>query len=585
MFVIIPGRLLRENHTFDPKLRRPEERAATDGGDAGVGVRLSNQLQHVFIHAENVERSRRRYFMTCVDGREMANHFWEYHMATILHEPSRTFGEFLLLPNLTSENTTPANVSLVTPLVKFKKGETPALTLNIPFTSSIMQSVSDDGMAIALARSGGVSFVFSSQSIESQASMVAKVKKYKAGMVESDSNVMPDAPASSLVALKNKTGHSTVAVTHDGSPRGKLLGIVTSRDYSQEDFDSGSLVSDIMTPVERIIAGVDGMTLKEANALIKRNKLNVLPVVDRDGYLSSLVFRKDYDEHVNNPHELLDEKKKLLVGAGVNTRDYQSRIPALVSAGADILCIDSSDGFSAWQKHVIDFVREKYGNTVKIGAGNVVDARGFQYLVEAGADFVKVGIGGGAICITREEKGIGRGQASALMDVVSARDEHYARTGVYVPVCSDGGIVYDNHMIVALAMGADFLMMGRYFARFDESPAALVKLGSSYYKEYWGEGSNRARNWQRYDSGGQGKEGSGMIFEEGVDAYVPYAGRLAKNVELTLAKIKSTMCSCGSLTLREFTESAVLTVVSAMSLREAGTNDVLKKEESGIRNG
>ncbi|WP_347557914.1 IMP dehydrogenase [Robbsia sp. KACC 23696] len=505
-------------------------------------------------------------------------------MAKVLLEPSRTFGEFLLLPNLTSEQTTPANVSLAAPLVKFKTGDKPDLTLNIPFTSSIMQSVSDDGMAIALARAGGVSFVFSSQSIASQANMVAKVKKYKAGMVESDSNVAPEALASSLVALKQQTGHSTVAVTHDGTARGKLLGIVTSRDYSQEDFDRGSLVADIMTPVEKIISGVDGMPLKDANALIRRNKLNVLPILDKNGYLSSLVFRKDYDEHVNNPRELLDEKKKLLVGAGVNTRDYETRIPALVDAGADVFCIDSSDGYSVWQKHVIDFVRTKYGDKVKIGAGNVVDARGFNYLAEAGADFVKVGIGGGAICITREEKGIGRGQASALMDVVTARDEYQARTGVYIPICSDGGIVYDNHMIIALAMGADFLMMGRYFARFDESPAALVKLGSSYYKEYWGEGSNRARNWERYDAGAEAGAKKGLLFEEGVDAYVPYAGRLTKNVELTLAKIKSTMCSCGSLTLREFTETAVLTVVSAMSLREAGTSDVLKKEDSGIRN-
>lgn len=499
-------------------------------------------------------------------------------MAKIIEEPSSTLGEYLLLPNLTTKECTPAKVDLSTPLVKFRMEAQPALSLRVPFVSAIMQSVSNDRMAIALAKEGGLSFIYCSQFIEDQAAMVAKVKKHKAGFVSSDSNLSPESTLSDLVQLKQKTGHSTIVVTKSGAPHGKFLGIITSRDYSPEDIANDSGVSSVMTPVEKIVYAKEGVSLKEANQIIRTNKLNVLPILDQEHRLSALVFRKDYDEHVNNPNELLDSSKRLLVGAGVNTRDYTERIPELVNSGADVFCIDSSDGFSVWQKEVIDFVRSKYGDQVKIGAGNVVDARGFRYLAEAGADFVKVGIGGGAICITREEKGIGRGQASAIIDVVSARDELFRETGTYVPICSDGGIVHDHHMIIALALGADFLMMGRYFSRFDESPSQLVKMGSNFYKEYWGEGSNRARNWQRYDLDGNGHQPKNLTFEEGVDALVPYAGKLKDNLALTTAKLKSAMCNCGSLSLQEFYQKAILTLVSSLSLREGGTNDVVLRK-------
>ncbi len=296
--------------------------------------------------------------------------------------------------------------------------------------------------------------------------------------------------------------------------------------------------------------------------------------------LHYFVFRKDYDTHKEYPDELLDEHKRYVVGAGVNTRDYAERIPALVEAGADVLCIDSSEGYSEWQKITLDFVREKYGDSVKIGAGNVVDRDGFNYLADAGADFIKIGIGGGSICITREQKGIGRGQASAVIEVAKARDEYYERTGVYIPICSDGGIVYDYHMTLALAMGADFLMLGRYFSRFDESPTAKLTINGSYVKEYWGEGSNRARNWQRYDLGGDSK----LSFEEGVDSYVPYAGPLSDNVRQSLQKVKSTMCNCGVTTIPDLQRDAKLTVVSATSIVEGGAHDVILREGSGSSN-
>jgi len=501
-------------------------------------------------------------------------------MAFYFSEPSHTFSEYLLVPGYSDSRCQPQNVSLKTPLVKFRKGEEPALSLNIPLVSAIMQSVSNDTMAIALAKEGGVSFIYGSQPIEKQAEMVRKVKNYKAGFVTSDSNLVPDNTLEDVLALKEKTGHDTMAVTEDGTPHGKLLGIVTGRDYRISRMSLDTKVADFMTPFEKLITAQSGVTLKEANNIIWDHKLNSLPVIDENGRLDSFVFRKDYESKKNNQNELIDRSKRYVVGAGINTRDYAERVPALVEAGVDVLCIDSSEGFSEWQKLTIEWIRAHYGDTVKVGAGNVVDGEGFRFLAECGADFVKVGIGGGSICITRETKGIGRGQATATIDVAKARDEYFEETGIYVPICSDGGIVHDYHMTLALAMGSDFIMLGRYFSRFDESPTNKVMINGQYMKEYWGEGSARARNWQRYDLGGDKK----LHFEEGVDSYVPYAGSLKDNVGLSLAKVKSTMCNCGALSIPELQQKAKITLVSSVSIVEGGAHDVVLKESTASRN-
>lgn len=500
-------------------------------------------------------------------------------MAFIYEEPSHTFGEYLLVPGYSSSKCIPANVSLKTPVVKFKKGEECPISMNIPLVSAIMQSVSDDKMAVALAREGGISFIFGSQSIENEAEMVARVKSYKSGFVKSDSYLRPDMTLSDVLDLKEKTGHSTMPVTVDGTADSKLIGIVTSRDYRVSRMEKDTKVETFMTDSNKLITAPAETTLKEANDIIWDHKLNSLPIIDADGKLLYFVFRKDYESHKENVNELLDAKKRYIVGAGINTRDYAERVPALVNAGADVLCIDSSEGYSEWQQLTIKWIRENYGDTVKVGAGNVVDKEGFRFLAENGADFVKVGIGGGSICITREQKGIGRGQATSLIEVCKARDEYFAETGIYVPVCSDGGIVHDYHMTLALAMGADFIMLGRYFARFDESPTNKLMVNGTYVKEYWGEGSNRARNWQRYDMGGDKK----LSFEEGVDSYVPYAGSLKDNVTRSLSKVRSTMCNCGCLDIPDFQKNAKITLVSATSIVEGGSHDVILKESRGGR--
>lgn len=495
-------------------------------------------------------------------------------MAHFFDAPSRTFSEYLLVPGYSDEHCIPSKVSLRTPLVKYAKGEKPALSLNIPLVSAVMQSVSGEAMARALAREGGLSFIFGSQSIEDESAMVARVKAFKAGFVPSDSNLKSDDTLKELIELKQRLGHNTIAITDDGTENGVLMGVVSSRDWRPSRMALDTPISSFMTPFSRLVYAREGVTLSEANDIIWEHKLNSLPIVDENNRLKFFVFRKDYESHKEHPDEVLDKQKRYLVGAGINTRDYQTRVPALIASGADVLCIDSSEGFTEWQRKTLTWIRSTYGDRVKVGAGNVVDAEGFLFLAESGADFVKVGIGGGSICITRETKGIGRGQATAVIEVAKARDDYFKKTGIYIPICSDGGLVLDYHMTLALAMGADFLMLGRYFARFDESPTEKVNVKGSYMKEYWGEGSARARNWQRYDLGGDGK----LSFVEGVDSFVPYAGPLKDNVQLSLSKMRSTMCNCGAMSIPELQSKAKLTLVSSTSIVEGGSHDVLLKD-------
>ncbi len=495
-------------------------------------------------------------------------------MAFYFKEESHTFDEYLLVPGYTGPDCIPTNVSLQTPVVRYNKkaGEKCPLMMNIPMTSAVMQAVSDDKLAVALAKEGGISFIYGSQTIENQAAMVARVKDYKAGFVNSDTNIRPDQTLAELVKAIERTGHSTVAVTEDGTANGKLMGIITDRDFRIAHSSPDAKVSEYMTPLKQLVMAQEGITLEEANEIIWQKKVNQLPVVDKNGRLLSLIFRKDAASHQEHPLELLDSQKRYIVGAGINTRDYMERVPALLKAGVDVMTLDSSEGFTEWQRRALQDIHKNWPEA-KIGAGNVVDADGFNFLADAGADFVKIGIGGGSICITREQKGIGRGQATATIEVAKARDEYYEKTGIYIPICSDGGIVQDHHITLALAMGADFVMLGRYFARFDESPTNKLIVNGNYVKEYWGEGSNRARNWQRYDLGGK----KGMAFEEGVDSYVPYAGSLHDNVSITTSKVIHTMCNCGVVTIPQLQKDAKITLLSPASIREGSAHDVIVK--------
>ena len=263
-------------------------------------------------------------------------------MAKYFEEPSRTFSEYLLIPGYTDENCIPANVSLRTPLVKHARGEEPAISLNIPLVSAIMQSVSNDTLAIALAREGGISFIYGSQSVEDEAAMVRRVKNYKAGFVVSDSNLTPDSTLADVLELVRRKGHNTIAVTHDGTSFGKLLGIVTSRDYRVSRMAPETPVKEFMTPLEKLVTAPASTGLAEANDIIWEHKLNSIPIVSDEGNLMYMVFRKDYAQHKENPLELLDDHKRYMVGAGINTLDYEKRVPALIDAGSAAITVTAS---------------------------------------------------------------------------------------------------------------------------------------------------------------------------------------------------------------------------------------------------
>ena len=499
-------------------------------------------------------------------------------MATIIETDSRSFGEFLLLPNLTTTEHAPRNVDLTCDVVKYRDGaDEGRLRIQAPLVSAVMQAVSGPELAIALAKEGGLSFIFHSQPIADQVAMIERVKRYKAGFVVSDSNLSPDATMREAVELRERTGHSTMAITADATAGGVFIGLIGSNDYPPDSFDPDQSVMRYASLKDGMSWGRTGISLSEAYRQMWENKQRVLPILSEDGRLDRLVFRRDYQEQTTYRLQSVDSDGRLIVGAGINTRDYRERVPALVEAGANVLCIDSSDGYSQWVAEVLAWIRATYGNAVKVGAGNIVDEQAFDYLVEADADFVKVGVGPGSICITRQQKGIGRGQASAVIAVAAARDRRYRATGVYVPICADGGIATEYEKTVALSLGADFVMLGRYFAAFDESPPETVLIGGRHYKEYWAEGSNRAGNWTRYDVGGSARR---LAFEEGVDGYVPYAGQLSPGVQLTLTKIKSTFCNCGALTIPEFRSKARLVAVSNASLQQSGHHGILARENS-----
>ncbi len=478
----------------------------------------------------------------------------------IYTEPSRTLMEYRLLPGLTTEKSTLFKVSLKTPLV-YSENNPDKYHLNMPIVSAAMQSVSGVSMGIELAELGGVAFIFSSQTASQQAGMVRKIKKHKAGFVEPET-VHSNMKIRELVQLAREKGFKTFPVVNNNNV---LLGIITKNDYDHTVH--GDLkVSERMIKKRNMTVGVDIDNIKEANAILKESHHSVLPIVDENGCLKYLVFRKDIRNHLNNPMEVVDEKKRLLTTAAINTHDYETRVPALVEASVDILAIDSSDGHTVFQGNTLKWLKKNYPQLPVIG-GNVITGEGFDYLVESGASAVKIGMGGGSICITQEQKGTGRGLATTIIKVTEARNQYFKKTGKYIPLIADGGIVNAKDIVIALALGADYVMMGRYFSRMDESPTEKVTINNQVMKPYWGEGSARAREWKelRYNH---------LKFVEGVEGFVQYAGKLRDNLPETLSKIMASMSSVGVSTIEELHEKAELEVVSALSIREGNVHDI-----------
>jgi len=435
--------------------------------------------------------------------------------------------------------------------------------LHVPLAAAAMQAVSGVQMGIELAKLGGAAFIYASQPIEEQAEMVRRIKSHKAGFVE-PRTIPPDLPLRDVDLLRKEAGFSTFPVVSEG---GRLLGLITRRDYDVRVHGSRP-ACERMIPRKQLDVGLRLTDLEEANALLIEGHRSVLPIVDDEDRLLSLVFRKDIEDHLDNPDQVVDERKRLLTVAAANTHDFARRVPALVEAGVDVIGIDASDGHSHFQEGAIAWMREHMPTLPVIG-GNVVTARGFEFLVNAGAGAVKVGMGGGSICITQEQKGTGRGLATAVIKVAEARDRHRERTGIHIPIIADGGIVHSKDVVIALALGADVVMMGRYFARMEESPTDKIRIGSRVMKPYWGEGSARARAWSpaRYNQ---------AEFLEGVEGFVEYAGKLRDNLPELTGKVRAAMASCGCATLSELHENAEVESVSALSIREGKAHDIMQ---------
>ncbi len=485
-------------------------------------------------------------------------------MARIFLEPSRTLMEFRLLPGLTTDKSSIDKISLRTPLV-YSAERKNKYFLNIPVVSAAMQSVSGVKMGIELATLGGAAFIYSSQTIERQAEMIEKIKSHKAGFVDPET-VQPDILLNDLFEITQKKRYSTFPVVdHENT----LLGIITRNDYDVS-LHGHLKVHERMILRKDMTVGKNVNDLKEANSILMQSHHPVLPIVDQNDRLMYLVFRKDIRNHLNHPYEVVDERKRLLTAAAINTHDYQERVPALANAHVDVLAIDSSDGYSVFQQKALQWVTTHYPDIPLIG-GNIITAKGFEFLVENGARAVKVGMGGGSICITQEQKGTGRGLATAILEVSKAREKYFKKTGKYIPIIADGGIVHAKDIVIALALGADYVMMGRYFARMEESPTQKVNINNKVMKSYWGEGSARANQWKaaRYHQ---------MMFVEGVEGFVEYAGKLKDNIDETLAKIRASMSSCGVSTIKELHENAELEVVSALSIREGKVHDIYLPE-------
>ena len=478
----------------------------------------------------------------------------------IIYEPSRTLLEFRLLPGLTTEHSTIDKISLQTPLIYSPDNEK-KYKLNIPIVSAAMQSVSGDRMGIELAKLGGVAFIFCSQSVEEQAKMIRKIKSHKAGFVN-PKTVQPEMTISEMYEIREKTGYSTFPVVDADNV---FMGLLSKYDYDL-GLHGSKTVGERMIASEHCEVGINIDDLEEANNLLLHSHKSVLPILDDEGRLVSLVFRKDINDHLNNPDEVYDDRKRLLAVAAVNTHDYRDRITALAAEEVDVISVDSSDGFSVYLKDTVEWSLANYPQIPLIG-GNIITGEAFRFLVDIGCSAVKIGMGGGSICITQEQKGTGRGLASSIIDVAGERDRYFEETGRYIPLIADGGVTSTKDITIALALGADYVMMGRYFARMEESPTNKIVINNRVMKPYWGEGSAKAREWveKRYHQ---------MKFVEGVEGFVEYSGRLRDNLDETLTKIKASMSTCGSASIMEFHQKAELELISALSIREGKAHDI-----------
>lgn len=484
-------------------------------------------------------------------------------MAKVLDSPSHSLREFRILPGYTPPDGNALNVQLTTRLCR--KGDD-FLWLHTPFLTAAMQAVTGTEMAIAIAQLGGIGILPVSQTIDEQADKIGGVKRFKAGFQTNITTLSPRHTIADVIDIIDHKGYTTFPVTDSGEFHGKLLGVITDKDFDVRRDHAITVEERMRTDVQY---GVNISDLKAANQLMIKFGRGFLPIVDDDGMLQTAVFKKDLDKHLQHPNESIDQKKRLLVGAAVSTHpEDRERVQCLIEQEVDVLVVDASDGHTQFQRQMVEWIKSTCD--VPVVAGNVVTARGFEFLVEAGADGVKVGMGIGSGCTTQEVKATGRGQGSTLLDIIPVRDAHVEASGQYIPIIADGGISGPADMSVALALGADALMMGNFFARYTESAGNLMRnAAGEIVKEYWMEGSEKARNHRRY---AQLKD---LFFEEGITGYVPHLGSVSEKLPVVLQILRSTFATAGCRTIDELHEKAILEMQSPSALHDSDIHDMV----------
>ena len=477
-------------------------------------------------------------------------------MAKILKK-GYTFDDVLLVPN--KSEVLPKEVTLGTNLTK-------KIKLNIPIMSAGMDTVTESKMAIAIAREGGIGIIHKNMSIEAQALEVDRVKRQENGVITNPFSLSKDHKIQDALDLMSKYRISGVPVTEDG----KLIGILTNRDILFEE-DYNVAIGDVMTKGE-LITAPEGTTVEEAKEILKKHKIEKLPLVDGNNNLKGLITIKDIEKVKTYPNAAKDEKGRLLCGAAVGvTGDMMERVKALYDVEVDVITVDTAHGHSAGVLEAVRKIKEVYPD-MQVIAGNVATAAATKDLIEAGADCVKVGIGPGSICTTRVVAGVGVPQLTAVMDCVEVANEYG------IPVIADGGIKYSGDMVKALAAGAKVCMMGSMFAGCEEAPGEVEIYQGRSYKVYRGMGSLAAMNKGSKDRYFQ--EGNKKLVPEGVEGRVPFKGALCDTIYQIIGGIRSGMGYLGAKTLVDLYENATMVVQSAAGLRESHPHDIQITKEA-----
>ncbi|WP_461614253.1 IMP dehydrogenase [Clostridium sp. Marseille-QA1073] len=477
-------------------------------------------------------------------------------MARILKQ-AYTFDDLLLVPN--KSEVLPKDVSLVTNLTK-------KIKLNIPLMSAGMDTVTESKMAISMAREGGIGIIHKNMSIEAQANEVDRVKRQENGVITNPISLPKGKIVQDALDLMAKYRISGIPVT-EGK---KLVGIITNRDIVYET-DYTKSIEEVMTS-KNLVTAPQGTTVEAAKEILKKYKIEKLPLVDSEGNLTGLITVKDIEKTVKFPNAAKDERGRLLCGAAVGvTKDMMERVDALVAVDVDVITIDTAHGHSKGVLDAVKTVKEKYPE-LQVIAGNVATAEATKDLIEVGADCIKVGIGPGSICTTRVVAGVGVPQLTAIMDCVEEANKYD------IPVIADGGLKYSGDVVKALAAGAKICMMGSMFAGCEEAPGETEIYQGRSYKVYRGMGSLGAMAAGSKDRYFQ--EDNKKLVPEGVEGRLPYKGPVVDTIYQLIGGIRSGMGYLGSPTLPILYETATFVIQTSAGLRESHPHDISITKEA-----